>query len=863
MRCKFVFAVTLVTVVLGTTATIAAPKNSPQSIAPSPMDSNRTKSAKQNADERLRRFQQFPHMVTLPDLEQLRSAYEKLADSDGLVAVDLEWVRLDYQNARYKVAEERLYRIPPNKQPLLQTKRANLLGFLLLERGEYGQAMTSFNQARVYGASDAVEYAQMHVGLGESSRYLGRYQEAIDFLLRARNNRDFTLYAQAMAAIADIEVEIGQAQLAIAHYTESIDALKRAPQRGLRRTTELAKALPKLARLLSKQGDKSQAERLMTEALQWVQSVGDDRVTYKALTEFGWYYLSTQPKLAREYFELANNAASRSGADAAESYFGLAQYHQQQGAMPQAATAYQQALQHAGQRRDLPVVRLLHEYGKFAFQQGQVQTAVATLTQAINYYEALRPGMSDEFKVTAGDSQIQPYQTLQRAQVAQGDIAGALITTERGRARAFAELLVRRSRRQVKPVTSERRVTPEGEVFTLTVEVDRPPVVPVPTIAEIKQVAKQQKATLVIYSILNDPQTNRQTDLYVWVISPQGDLQFRRIDLRQLNDKLSLTQIAVKSRLIDSVHPSAEVVGELLVAMRGTTTGGIRSAGGSVAAPSPSPLPVRQTANNAYRLLIQPIANLLPQKVDERVIFIPQGALFHVPFHALQDDQGEYLLKRHTLQIAPSVQSLSLIQPRWRTNMNPLIIGNPAPMPDALTPLPGAEQEAKNIGQMLKTQPLIGQAATEATVTKRLAAASLIHLATHGLMDDQNGMDSAVALGPGQGADGLLSAREIFDLRLNADLAVLSACHTGQGKVTGDGVIGLSRSLMSAGVPSVIVSLWAVPDEPTQVLMTEFYRQLQQHGDKSQALRQAMLHTMQQYPNPGDWAGFVLIGSAN
>ncbi|MEW6496537.1 MAG: CHAT domain-containing protein, partial [Cyanobacteriota bacterium] len=74
-------------------------------------------------------------------------------------------------------------------------------------------------------------------------------------------------------------------------------------------------------------------------------------------------------------------------------------------------------------------------------------------------------------------------------------------------------------------------------------------------------------------------------------------------------------------------------------------------------------------------------------------------------------------------------------------------------------------------------------------------------------------------------------------------------------------VIGLSRTLFLAGTPSVIVSLWAVPDNPTEELMTEFYRQLKQTGDKAQSLRQAMLKMKDKYPDtPRKWAAFTLIG---
>ena len=89
--------------------------------------------------------------------------------------------------------------------------------------------------------------------------------------------------------------------------------------------------------------------------------------------------------------------------------------------------------------------------------------------------------------------------------------------------------------------------------------------------------------------------------------------------------------------------------------------------------------------------------------------------------------------------------------------------------------------------------------------------------------------------------------------------------NTGRGRIRrGEGVEGLARSLISAGVPSVVVSLWSVPDAPTAELMSQFYRNLEQPGmDKAQALRQAMLATMKTNPNPKNWAAFTLIGEAN
>ncbi len=188
--------------------------------------------------------------------------------------------------------------------------------------------------------------------------------------------------------------------------------------------------------------------------------------------------------------------------------------------------------------------------------------------------------------------------------------------------------------------------------------------------------------------------------------------------------------------------------------------------------------------------------------------------------------------------------------------------------------------EAKAIAQMFNTQPLLGAQATKATVVQQMQTARMIHLATHGLLDDYKGLGvpGAIALAPdpqptsppsqgGTGGiipNGLLTASEILDLKLQADLIVLSACDTGRGRITGDGVIGLSRSLITAGVPSVLVSLWKVPDDSTNTLMQAFYKNLQQPGvNKAQALRQAILSTRAQHSDPLHWAAFTLMGEAD
>jgi CHAT domain-containing protein len=205
--------------------------------------------------------------------------------------------------------------------------------------------------------------------------------------------------------------------------------------------------------------------------------------------------------------------------------------------------------------------------------------------------------------------------------------------------------------------------------------------------------------------------------------------------------------------------------------------------------------------------------------------------------------------------MAPAIQVLDLTHKYKREKPTKpedfLIVGNPTmptvslpadSPPEQLIPLPGAEKEAKDIAKLFNAKALIGNQATKAFVLDKMPQAKLIHLATHGLIGDfkELGIPGAIALAPdsikankSEPGDGLLTASEILDLKLNANLVVLSACDTGQGRVSGDGVIGLSRSLISAGASSVLVSLWAVSDEATAFLMTEFYRNLRMNPDKA------------------------------
>ena len=495
----------------------------------------------------------------------------------------------------------------------------------------------------------------------------------------------------------------------------------------------------------------------------------------------------------------------------------------------------------------------LNNLGRAFLKLGNLAEAQKVLKQSIEVWKSQRSrlGSHDDFKISLFEGQARTYVLLQKVLIAQNQTDAALEVAESGRARAFVDLLV-------------SRLHPNGDAPSSTDA----------TIDQIKQIAKTQNTTIVEYSIITDEfkvqgkEEAEESELYIWVIKPTGEVTFRKADLKPLCQKENTT-------LDKLVTTSRESIGARGAAFR---------AGGLIPSYDPDAPTATKRLKRLHELLINPIADLLPRNPNDRVTFIPQSRLFLVPFPALQDKDGKYLIEKHTILTSPSIQVLDLTRKqRQRIGNKPidanntLIVGNPTMpkvppkiggTPEQLIPLPGTEREAKAIAKLFKTQSLTGNQATETEVTQRLPQARLIHLATHGLFDDVQGLNSSIALAPSPGnkgnekGDGLLTAGEILDLKLNAELVVLSACDTGRGRISGDGVIGLSRSLITAGVPSVLVSLWSVPDAPTAELMTEFYQNLQKSPDKAQALRQAMLTTMKQHPNPVDWAAFTLIGEA-
>jgi CHAT domain-containing protein len=178
--------------------------------------------------------------------------------------------------------------------------------------------------------------------------------------------------------------------------------------------------------------------------------------------------------------------------------------------------------------------------------------------------------------------------------------------------------------------------------------------------------------------------------------------------------------------------------------------------------------------------------------------------------------------------------------------------------------LPGTEDELRNILPLFPDNlAAFGKQSTETFVKKNAPGYNFIHFATHGSYNYNQPLYSYLLFPPSEDDDGRLNVFEVFELNINASLVTLSACETGLGNISqGDELVGLSRAFLFAGSSSVIVSLWAVADYPTSLLMTTFYKYLQDHN-LQESLALAQRDVIKIYPQPLYWSPFILIGNGN
>ncbi len=769
-----------------------------------------------------------------------------------------------------------------------------------------------------HGLGSPTNEAVMLNGIGSISVGLGRPDSALVYYRRALSIRreigDREGIGETIHNIAFVFADLGGQDSALAYYQQALAIRREAGDRAGEAGTlnNIGTSYQRLGRLDS-------ALAYYRPALAIVRAVGDRLVEGRLLNNISDLYLTLGvPDSVLAYSRLAialsqeigDRAGEGSalhniayviailgGRDSALVYYrrvlairrevgdragegetlnNIASTYDKMGHPDSALAYYQQALglmreteDREGEATTLSNIGVLYH----------VSPGLRDLRRAVAYYDSAASLVAQIRKQAGGDANSISFAEAQgeffrrwafawldrSGEVGEGPSAlASLATAERGRAQALLDLMGRTST-GIRPGAD---LAAEGRQLVRSVQ--------------------ESGAALLGYLVSEDT-------LLIWFASPVGELRVAAVAVSQD----SITRLV---RVWRAGLGADEAAGQTQLAARGSPP--LESPTRSGTASASDPVGGGTSVDAGTRLA----AFLLPPEVFQglgpgsELVILPQGPLTLVPFAALPLSRGELgtgngdeedhevLGGRFALRYAPSLASVveaesraGLPEPaRMAALKRSLVVGNPS-MPlvthadgsrSPLAPLSGAEAEGRWVAGQFGTTALTGPRASEAVVRARLGGATVVHLATHGYAyaSEAQARNSFVALAPDSTHDGLLTVGEVLDdpdLKLSADLVVLSACQTGLGDLKqAEGTVGLQRAFLAKGARSVLVSLWSVSDEATSLLMKGFYAHWlndPDHPSKAEALRRAQAEVRgtpgSRSYEPRYWAAFQLVGA--
>jgi len=520
---------------------------------------------------------------------------------------------------------------------------------------------------------------------------------------------------------------------------------------------------------------------------------------------------------------------------------------------------------------DEQAMRMLQYGGKLEVDR-RFDLALKLNLAAIAALEARRATMgSSDYQVNFDESQWrrEAYANL-AGLLMLVDGAQAMAAADMGRARVLADLLGIRAATSgagapVEPPPELTASQPDQALETAADYVLRSAdqvfrqqgSLPQMTGDEVRDLARTAKSTVLMIQPYGDT-------LALFLLAPSGEVRTR----------LSQAHLDEVSADLEQVNAALRIF---------TVPRGGADAESSTAA---EPATVLSGAlHRLWQALIEPVAAGLPERGP--LIVVPYRDLALVPYALLQDADGNRLIDRFTLEITPSLAILADLIRRGPYRGSPqrvYLAGDPAVDREQLLPaLSGALQEVGEISERLRRAGVSekrialrhGVSASLESYRSEAVHCDLVHLACHGRLEEP-AASSRLYLAAGPSDDGLLLAAETSQIPLDDALVFLSACQTGQGRPTADGVIGFGRAFLQAGARAVVASLWKVADAATCVLAGHFYDALLTGSSAAEALQKAMLALRDDLsagrvigpdgtaltPEPANWAAFFAFGDA-
>ncbi len=788
----------------------------------------------------------------------------------------------------YEQALQALRRVPNRDNNLEATILSNI-GNAQKQIGELQKALTSYNEGLAFARQHKTIAAEAIAlrNLGELYYQLGDYQQSLEF-----SQQSLTLFRQTgeQRAAGIAMNSLGLAYSGLGNYAKALEAFQQsfALAQAVKTPGSAVIALGNIGSTLGKLGDYDKALESLNRSLELLRTVNERVIEAATLNTIGQILLLRgESDKSLEHHQLALKLSLEIKSTMQESYalLYLARVKQQQGELPTALNYFERALHSTESLRaklgsnELKTLFLAQAQDRYAFyiealmqahaQQPNAGHAVA----ALHIQErSLARGLLDLLSESSADRQGLDGKLLAQGQQIRQQLnfkANSQTRLLSGKhTPAQAEIMaqeVTALTTQLQAIETQIRITsPRYAALTQ----------PQPLAAEAIQ-KQLDDDTLLLEFALGEKQS------YLWVVSA------REIKNYQLTSRAEITAAARK------------VYGQFT----------------SATASQPS------FAADTQALSKMLLGAATPHFGKKRLVIVAPGILSYVPFGILPDPlaANRPLLANHEIISLPSASVLATLRKeltgRAVAPLTVAVLGDPvfsetdvrvknalakqtgapnkeaakkdsllaASLSRAVRSVTGDERaglqrllfsrdEAEAIaavapaGSVLKA--LDFQASRAMALSDKLANYRIIHFATHGLLDSAHPELSGLALSQvdeqGNPQDGYLRLNEIYNLKLNADLVVLSACQTGLGKeIKGEGLIGLTRGFMYAGAPRVVASLWQVNDAATAELMKRFYRgMLKEKLRPAAALRQAQLELMKKpaWRAPYYWGAFVLQG---
>lgn len=761
----------------------------------------------------------------------------------------------------------------------------------------------------IYQAQGKIQEAVMAYGAALQALASGGESEVNAMISRlSRVSKSFYGTPETIPDLYDVKVaksleaEVNDPTLAIKLWLSFGNAYLRHPQEGpalnayqeALKYPEIAKnsllkayAISNIGEIHRRQNKLDIAETELNQALQLFQKAGVSLEKRRAMAFLAALYRNRQQfdrskTLYQEALLLYDLAKDNLGKGRVLAALGRLDLEQKR--FDDARSNYQQARELAEVGNDLEVLGYC-DWGLGCCHQaaGELTEAIASFQSSLNLIELRQQNLrTDEGKVSFIDSIKDVFDRmliahLDLAKRDSGDYQAALEIAESARGRALNDLMDRNTLRHPQ-LERDSTLTNVGGFSNLTVQMapekligssDRDDNIQAATIDQ--SITVTPLARLVFYVLLDR--------MAIFVVSADGKVSgyVSPIGCDELEQKVARLRRAMQvdeaARGLDGIR-----VASVLAESSQNKNRHLRLRPKTISAEQFVPVEsVEILLQEFYLALIAPVADILP--TEGTLVIEPHASLWLLPFAALQLPDRTWMSDRWSLIYTPSAQTLAEIRSEtcYATleKSKVLVMGNPL-MPTirmedgteiVLEPLSGAEEEAKSIADSLgdRQYTLLLQAhATESAVKELARTHNIIHLATHGIAYTENPLNSFVAFAPTATENGLLTAREVAQNReVPVDLVVLSACQTGLGRVSGDGMLGLSRAFLIAGARTIIVSQWSVSDGATKELMVAFYRNYLASGHKAIALQFAMqkVRSIPKYAHPRYWAAFVMVGA--